>query len=180
MCLPNSREWLEGLWDKEFPSGRPTKQAVDSGMPSSIQHLAAWSIRSSAPPHCLFRRVWPCWELYPGRSLPVPWDRKELGPWEKQAAQSPLNFDYRNKTWRRMLEEGPQLPGLGERVTSSLFPQTLQAWFRKRDRSSCQGVSFPAQHSALSSPQLWREGSAPASLLNYSVYTHPITFMGSI
>lgn len=78
-CLPISREWLEGLWDKQCPGGRPTKQAAGSRTPSSIQHLAAWSTRSSAPLHCLFRRAWSLLGLSPRRSLPKKVSPSSLG-----------------------------------------------------------------------------------------------------
>lgn len=82
-------------------------------------------------------------------SLPVPWDRKELGPWEKQTAQSPLNFDYRNKTWRRMLEEGLQLPGLGENGYLLSVPSNPASLVQEWGQKQLSGDESPS--SALSS-----------------------------
>lgn len=133
-----------GINSVQMEDPQSKQQAV--GCPAASSFLQHGPLGAQHHPTACSGELSPCWELSPGRSLPVPWDRQELGPWEKQGAQSPLNFDYRNKTWRRMLEERLQLPGLGEKAPA-LFPQTLQAWFRYLCSSSCQGMSSPAQHS---------------------------------
>lgn len=169
----------------------------------TVGHPAASSILQHGPlgaqhhPTACSGELGPCWELSPGKSPPVPWDRQELGPWKKQGAQSPLNFDYRNKTWKRMLEEGLQLPGPGEKGYSPSVPPNPASLVQVHGQKQLSGHEVSS--SALT--QLWREGSAPASLLNYTllgaegelsgsgccflqlpkgVYTHPTTFMGSI
>lgn len=113
-------------------------------------------------------------ESYLQAGLSLPQDSQELGPWEEQGAWSPLNLDYRNETWRRMLEEGLQLPygaarcwGEGLLPLCSPPPKILQAWYRYMNRSSSQGAGTDFPSSALA--QLWRKGSAPGSLLNYSL-----------
>lgn len=95
-----------------------------------------------------------------------------------------------------MLEEGLQLPGLGEKGYSPSLPSNPASLVQVQGQKQLSRDEFPSSALAL----LWRKGSAPASLLNYSlfrgkeelsgsgccflqlpkgVYTHPTTFMGS-
>lgn len=95
-----------------------------------------------------------------------------------------------------MLEEGLQLPGLGEKGYSPSVPSNPASLVQVHGVKQLSGDEFPS--SVLT--QLWREGSAPVSLLNYSLlrgegepsgsgccflqlpkgdYSHPTTFTGS-
>lgn len=100
----------------------PQSKQQTVGCPAASSILQYGPLGAQHHPSACSGELGPYWELAPVKSLPVSWDRQELGPWEKQGAQSLLNFDYRNKTWRRMLEEGLQLPGLGEMGYSPSVP----------------------------------------------------------
>lgn len=72
--------------------------------------------------------------------------------------------------WRKDCSCLSEQPGVGEKGYSPSAPpppKILQAWYRYMNRSSSRGAGTDFPSSALS--QLWRKGSAPGSLLNYSL-----------